>query len=170
MAPDGTAADIPIPALLRAARGAFAPSMREQLHEAGIDDLPRNGAYIVGGLTWGVHAGQLLHEVSTSDNVRSRLLQALLERGFVQPGNGEPKFGLDDLALTEKGRRAAEASARGITAVTQELKDALSPEQYSAFRAGLVALIDIKERAEERHLSEHEHSHDHPHEHHHEHG
>jgi DNA-binding MarR family transcriptional regulator len=164
MGPKESDADIPIPALYRAARGAYAHSMREQLSEVGISDLPPNGGYIVGGLARGAHAGQLFREIGLRESVRSRLLGALLERHYVRRGTGEAKYGLDDLALTEKGRRAADACARGVSAVTEELVSALSAEEYAAFRKGLTALIDIKER-QERHAHEHEHGHDHVHPH-----
>ena len=38
------------PTLMRAARGAYARSIRAQLHAIGIDDLPRNGAFILAGI------------------------------------------------------------------------------------------------------------------------
>jgi DNA-binding MarR family transcriptional regulator len=150
---------------MRAARGAFAQSIREQLAAAEIYDLPRNGTFIVGGLKRGEHAGELFRNSGLREGVLSLLLQALLERDFVQPGSGEAKFGLDDLELTEKGRRAAQASARGVNAVTEELTSMLSAEEFSGFRAALLALIDIKERNEERRALEHEHGHPHEHPH-----
>jgi hypothetical protein len=42
----------------------------------------------------------------------------------------------------------------------------LSPQDLASFRTGLIALIDIKERAEEHH--DYQHGHDHPHVHDHE--
>jgi DNA-binding MarR family transcriptional regulator len=159
--------DGPLPALIRSARGAFAQSIRQQLVASQIYDLPRNGAFMVGGLYRGEHAGKLFHDIGLREGPLSRLLQALLERGFVEAGTGEAMFGLDDLQLTEKGRRAAQATARGVNAVTQELTRVLSVEQFAGFRAGLLALIDIKDQAEEQHALEHEHErpHVHPHEH-----
>jgi len=56
-----------------------------------------------------------------------------------------------DLELTEKGRVAASAAASGVAAVNAELETMLSAHELSSFRTGLLALIDIKERAEERH-------------------
>ena len=38
------------PTLMRAARGAYAQSIRAQLHAIGVDDLPRNGAFILAGI------------------------------------------------------------------------------------------------------------------------
>ena len=38
------------PTLMRAARGAYAQSIRAHLHAIGVDDLPRNGAFILAGI------------------------------------------------------------------------------------------------------------------------
>ena len=113
-----------------------------------------------------IHAGQLFREIGVRESSRVRLLQLLLERDFVVPGPGVPRYEIPDLALTDKGRRAAEASRSGVNAVSDELTTMLSPEELSSFRTGLIALIDIKERAEEHH--DHDHAHDHAHVHDHE--
>ncbi len=168
MRPDESEVNVPIPALLRAARGSYAHAIREHLVETGISDLPPNGAYILGGLSASISAGQLFREIGLRESALSRLLQALLDGGFVQPGSGEPQYGLDDLELTEKGRLAAQAAARGVLATNEELAGILSPLELSNFRKGLIALIDIKERAEHSH-HDHDHSHEHGHEHEHEH-
>jgi hypothetical protein len=110
-----------------------------------------------------IHAGQLFREIGQREGPRSRLLQLLLERDFVIPGPGAPRYEVPDLELTDKGLRAADAARVGVNAVADELAAMLSPQDLSAFRTGLIALIDIKERAEEQH------NHDHPHDHHHDH-
>jgi len=161
MRPDESDVHIPLPALLRAARGSFAYAIRQQLVDVEIHDLPPNGAYILGGLTMSIHAGQLFREVELRESSRVRLLQLLLERDFVVPGLGAPRFEVPDLELTDKGRRAAQAASSGITAVCDELAAMLSPQELSSFRTGLIALVDIKERAEELHDHEHPHVHDH---------
>jgi DNA-binding MarR family transcriptional regulator len=143
-------AEAPLPALLHAARGAYSRTIREHLAAVGIDDLPPHGAYIVGGLTIPVHAGRLFLELGLRESVAHRLMHALLERGFVQIGPGVPKHEVPDLELTEKGRVAAAAASSGVAAVNDELAAMLSAQELSSFRTGLLALIDIKERAEER--------------------
>jgi DNA-binding MarR family transcriptional regulator len=143
-------ADAPLPALLHAARGAYSRTIREHLAAVGIEDLPPHGAYIVGGLSIPVHAGRLFRELGLRESVGHRLLHALLERGFVLPGPGVAKFEVPDLELTEKGRIAAAAASTGVAAVNDELAAMLSAQELSSFRTGLFALIDIKERAEER--------------------
>lgn len=165
MRPDESDVQIPLPALLRAARGAFSHSIREHLADVEIFDLPPNGAYILGGLTMSIHAGHLFREIGLREGPKSRLLQLLLERDFVVPGPGATRNEVPDLELTGKGRRAADAARDGVNAVTSELATMLSPEEFSSFRTGLIALIDIKERAEEHHGHEHDHEHPHVHEH-----
>jgi DNA-binding MarR family transcriptional regulator len=151
MWPNESDIDVPLPALLHAARGAYSRTIREHLAAVGIDDLPPHGAYIVGGLTLPVHAGRLFQELGLRESVAHRLMHALLERDFVKPGPGIAKFEVPDLELTEKGRVAASAASSGVAAVNDELAAMLSAEEMSSFRTGLIALIDIKERAEERH-------------------
>jgi hypothetical protein len=99
------------------------------------------------------------------ENPRVRLLQLLLERDFVVPGPDAPHYGVPDLELTVKGRLAAEAARNGVDAVCDELTAMLSPQEMSSFRTGLIALIDIKERAEEHHDHDHDHDHLHVHDH-----
>ncbi len=42
--------ELATPTLMRSARGAYARSIRAQLHAIGLDDLPRNGALILAGI------------------------------------------------------------------------------------------------------------------------
>ena len=46
---------IVMPALLRHSRTTYGKAMRRALEEAGYDDMPRNGMYIVGGLALGAN-------------------------------------------------------------------------------------------------------------------
>ncbi len=47
---DPGAVEFATPTLMRSARGAYARSIRAQLQAIGIDDLPRNGAFILAGI------------------------------------------------------------------------------------------------------------------------
>lgn len=42
--------EIPLPVLLRHGRNTYGSAMRKALAEAGYDDIPGNGLYIIGGL------------------------------------------------------------------------------------------------------------------------
>ena len=47
---DAGARELATPTLMRAARGVYARSIRAELQTIGIDDLPRNGAFILAGI------------------------------------------------------------------------------------------------------------------------
>ena len=71
---------IVMPALLRHARTTYGRAMRRALEEAGYDDMPRNGMYIVGGLALGANTvplGQLVKELGVSKQAVGQLVDVL---------------------------------------------------------------------------------------------
>ena len=52
------------------------------------------------------------------------------------------------IARTPRGRPAAAAVRAGVLAVDDALAEMLTPQDLDGLRAGLVALCDIRERAE----------------------
>jgi DNA-binding MarR family transcriptional regulator len=144
------APEIVLPALLRAARGSYAQAIRARLAAAGCDDLPRNGPFLLGGVVnHGGHAQDLLRELGVSKQAASQLVDTLVVRGYL-----ERQVDTDDrrrmrLAVTDRGRLAADATRAGVRAIDEELNEKLSPAGVSALRAGLFALIEIRERMED---------------------
>ncbi len=53
---DRDPAELATPTLMRAARGVYARAIRAELHEIGLDDLPKNGAVILAGIAAGREA------------------------------------------------------------------------------------------------------------------
>jgi DNA-binding MarR family transcriptional regulator len=140
---------VPIPALLRAARGAYGGAVRKRLTEGGFDDLPANGPYVLGGMAnQGGNAGGLVRELGISKQAASQLIDTLVLRGYLTR-EGDP----DDrrrmlIELTERGRAAAAATRAGVEEVDAELAAMLTPDHLEGLYVGLVALTDIRERAE----------------------
>ena len=142
--------DVVLPALLRAARGAYGQAIRTRLEAVGCDDLPRNGLYIIGGMAG--HrgsAGDLIRQLGVSKQAASQLVDTLVVRGYlvreVTPADRR-RVAID---LTERGRAAAAAVREGVQAVDAELSERLSPADLAGLRAGLVALCDIRDRLED---------------------
>jgi DNA-binding MarR family transcriptional regulator len=143
--------DVVLPALLRAARGAYAASVRLELAADGFDDLPRNGAFVIGGMA--NHAGtpsDLVRQLRISKQATSQLIDALVLRGYLVRDTDPTDRRRLTLGLTERGVAAAGAVRRGVDAVDEELARAVSPEQVSSLRHGLAALCDIAETFEDR--------------------
>lgn len=143
--------DIVIPALLRGARGAYAVSVRHELSSDGFDDLPRNGAFVIGGMAnHGGTPSDLVRQLRISKQATSQLIDALVLRGYLVRDTDPADRRRLTLALTERGLAAAAAVRRGVVAVDEQLEQAVTPEQLAALRAGLVALCDIAELFEDR--------------------
>ena len=138
--------NVATPALLRHARNTYGSAMRKALEAAGYDDLPRNGLYVIGGMARegdGVPLGQLIAELRTSKQAAGQLVDALVERGYldrqVDPGDRRRL----NVSLTEHGRAAAGVQAAARETVDRALEAQVGAETVAAMRQGLAALIDI---------------------------
>ena len=142
--------DVALPALLRAARGAYGHAIRSRLAAAGCDDLPRNGPYVIGGMAGqGGSAGDLIRQLGVSKQAASQLIDTLVVRGYlVREVTPEDRRRVT-IELTDRGRAAAGAVRAGVQAVDAELSERLSPADLAGLRAGLVALCDIRDRLED---------------------
>jgi DNA-binding MarR family transcriptional regulator len=132
---------VPIPALLRAARSSYGHEIRSRLAAAGYDDLPRNGPFVLGGIVnRGGTSAQLVRELGVSKQAASQLIDTLVLRGYLER---QPD-------AEDRGRAAAALVRSGVQAVDSELAERLAPEQLAGLRAGLIALCDIRDRFEEQ--------------------
>jgi DNA-binding MarR family transcriptional regulator len=140
---DSGASRLATPTLMRAARGAYARSIRAQLHAIGIDDLPRNGAFILAGIG---HGGgpDLPGDLGVTKQAVSQVTDILASRGYVERSPDPADRRRVTLELTELGRQVVEAVARGVEAVDLQLRERVPAGQVDAMRAGLLALADIK--------------------------
>jgi DNA-binding MarR family transcriptional regulator len=142
--------EIPITALLRAARGAYGIAVREQLAAAGFEDLPLNGPYVLGGLVnRGGSAGDLIRQLGVSKQAASQLIDTLVVRGYLERSEDSHDRRRTTLVATRRGRDAAAATLAGVEEIDRELAEMLAPESLDGLRQGLIALTAIRERREE---------------------
>ena len=142
--------EVVLPGLLRAARGTYRHAIVACLAEDGLDDVPRNGAFVLGGIVnhGGTVAG-VIRELGVSKQAASALIDTLVTRGYL-----DRQIDPDDrrrliIDVTERGRQAAAAIRAGVEAVDAELAELISPDQLAGLRAGLIALGTIRERLED---------------------
>ena len=141
--------EIVLPALLRAARGAYGNAVRTELVHAGYDDMPRNGAFILGGMAnRGGSAGDLVRQLGVSKQAASQLVDTLVLRGYLERRVNADDRRRMDIEVTDRGRAAAKAVRTAVESVDGELATRLSPAELAGLRTGLVALIEIREEAE----------------------
>lgn len=137
--------EISIPALLRHARTTYGKAMRKALNEAGYDDIPGNGLYVIGGLALneGVPIGQLVRELGVSKQAAGQLVDALVLRGYLARTADEQDRRQLIVTLTERGRAAAEAQTVARRAVDAELLASVGEDDVRRTRHALAILIDI---------------------------
>jgi DNA-binding MarR family transcriptional regulator len=142
--------EIVLPALLRAARGSYARAIRARLAELGLEDLPRNGPHVLGGIV--NHDGparNLIHELGISKQAASQLIDTLVIRGYLERASDPEDRRRVAIAATERGKAAAAAVRVAVLEVDAALAKLISPTELAGLRAGLVALCEIRERMED---------------------
>lgn len=138
-----------LPALLRASRGSYGEAVRASLEQAGFVDVPRNGAFVLGGVVnQGVAARDLVRQLGVSKQAASQLVDTLVVRGYLERTPDEQDRRRVTLRATERGAAAATAVRDAVRSVDEQLARLLTAEQLSGLRAGLVALCDIRDELE----------------------
>ena len=143
---DGGRSDLALPTLMRAARGAYARSIRSQLQAIGVEDLPKNGAFIL----FGVHQGRGLREnfpagLGVSKQAVSQVVDTLVNRGYLERHPDPSDRRRITLTVTDRGQEVVEAVWRGTEAIDQALAARVPAGTVDAMRTGLMALGDIKD-------------------------
>jgi DNA-binding MarR family transcriptional regulator len=138
---------VPLPALLRAARGAYGQAVVAALARNDFEDMPRNGPYVLGGIV--NHAGsarRLVAELGVSKQAASQLIDTLVLRGYLTRRPNDEDRRRVDIEPTDRGRAAAAVIREAVRSIDAELAEAVSERTVRALRAGLFALADIRER------------------------
>jgi DNA-binding MarR family transcriptional regulator len=150
--------EVVMPALLRHARVTYGMAMRRALAEAGFDDVPKNGLYVIGGLALGaggVPLGQLVRELGVSKQTAGQLVDTLVLRGYLaRTVDGEDRRKLT-VTLTERGRAAAATQAAAREKIDAELLARVGQENINRTRRTLAALIDLRRETEGEPQAEH---------------
>lgn len=148
-APDGTvpADEASIPALLRGARRSYADAIAAYLAEAGCDDLPRNGPFVLGGMaSRRASAVDMILGLGVTRQAASQLIDTLVVRGYLSREVNPADRRRMNIELTGRGRAAADAIGEAIGQVDEELATMITPAELAGLRAGLLALARIRER------------------------
>ncbi|HTJ63115.1 MAG TPA: MarR family transcriptional regulator [Alphaproteobacteria bacterium] len=137
---------IAIPALLRHARSTYGNAMRQALTEAGYDDVPRNGLYVIGGMAMGaggVPLGQLVRELGISKQAAGQLVDTLVLRGYLERTVDPDDRRKLTVTLTERGMAAAAAQTAAREKIDAALLERVGDKAVLATRRTLAALIGI---------------------------
>jgi DNA-binding MarR family transcriptional regulator len=135
-----------LPALLRHARTTYGRAMRRALAQAGCDDVPKNGLYVIGGLAMGaggVPLSVLVRDLDVSKQAAGQLVDTLVLRGYLERAPDPEDRRRLTVTLTPRGQAAAAAQATARDRIDAELLARVGEKHVKATRATLAALIGI---------------------------
>jgi DNA-binding MarR family transcriptional regulator len=136
-----------IPALLRQARRTYGKAMRSALEEAGYDDIPANGLYIIGGLALDsemLPLRELIKQLGITKQGAGQLVDTLVMRGYLARRIDENDRRQLIVALTDRGRAAAEVQSRARDRIDLMLLERVGEADVRATRRALGALIEMQ--------------------------
>ncbi|MGA7460267.1 MAG: MarR family transcriptional regulator [Candidatus Korobacteraceae bacterium] len=138
--------DIGMPVLLRHARNTYGAAMRRALNDAGYDDIPGNGLYVIGGLALDrndIPLGQLIREMRLSKQAAGQLVDTLVTRGYIDRSADKDDRRKLTVTLTERGRAAAAAQRAAREKVDADLLAAVGKVDIDRTRRTLAVLCDM---------------------------
>jgi DNA-binding MarR family transcriptional regulator len=138
--------EVVLPALLRHARTTYGAAMHEALAEAGYDDIPKNGPYVIGGLALGAGDAPLsvlIRDLRVSKQVAGQLIDTLVLRGYLYRCTDDDDRRKLTVSLTERGKAAAKTQRAAREKIDAALLARVGQENINRTRKTLAALIAI---------------------------
>jgi DNA-binding MarR family transcriptional regulator len=140
--------DLVLPVLLHAGRMTYGRAIREGYAEAGFDDIPRLGPRLLGGIRpFGGSVGsvgKVAKDFGISKQAASKLVDALVVRGYVERGTDPEDRRRLTLELTERGREAADIGWAASDRIDRELEEAVGAEAVAQMRKTVGALVALR--------------------------
>ena len=131
-----------MPALLRAARAAYGAAIRSALAEAGCDDVPGNGSYMIGAIArTGAPLSEIIQWMGVSKQAAGQLVDTLVTRGYLDRSVDPEDRRRLTISLTERGHGAAVAVRSAVDRVDADVVARVGPEYVAHTRATLASLI-----------------------------
>ena len=141
---------VSIPVLLRRARTTYGTAMREALEDAGYDDIPQNGLYVIGGLALGTGdtpLARIIDDLGLSKQAAGQLVDTLVARGYLERRTDPHDRRRLIVSLTERGRDAARVQTRARDDIDLALGGRTGEAGILALRKVLAALIGLERDA-----------------------
>jgi len=137
---------VSMPVLLRHARTTYGSAMRAALADAGYDDIPKNGLYVIGGLALQTRdhpLSQLIDELKLSKQAAGQLVDTLVERGYLEREVDKNDRRKLTVGLTKRGQTAAKVQAAALAKIDAKLIARVGAKDIERARRTLAALIEM---------------------------
>lgn len=139
MLPDS---EITLPVLLRLARRVYGKAIRGALVEAGFDDIPASGLFVIGAISRsGAPLAQIIEHLGTSKQAVGQLVDTLVLRGYLEREVDPEDRRRLTVRLGERGQAAAKVTLAAVARIDARLARRVPPEWIEHTRATLLALI-----------------------------
>ncbi len=133
-----------VPSLLRGARRTYGSAIRAALGAVGCEDMPRNGAFVVGAIArGGSPLGGIIRHLGVSKQAGGQLVDTLVVRGYLERSPDPDDRRRMTVTLTDRGRLAADVTRRAVEDVDAELTARMGMDAVVQTRATLGALIEL---------------------------
>jgi DNA-binding MarR family transcriptional regulator len=121
----------------------YGSAIRAALAEAGCDDVPRNGPYVIGAIArLGAPLSQIIKELGVSKQAAGQLVDTLVARGYLDRSVDPEDRRRLTISLTDRGHAAAAAARAAVERMDAELARRVGAEYVAHTRATLGALIE----------------------------
>jgi DNA-binding MarR family transcriptional regulator len=120
--------------------------MRRALEDAGYEDIPKNGLYVIGGLALGagdVPLASLIRDLRISKQAAGQLVDTLVNRGYLARNVDDRDRRRLIVTLTDRGRAAAATQAAARERVDAKLLAKVGPRCIEHTRVALAALTEM---------------------------
>lgn len=136
--------DISLPALLRAARTAYASAIRAALSEVDCADLPTNGPYVLSAIVrMGPQMARIVQQLGVSKQAAGQLVEALVQRGYLIRDADPADRRRFTLALSERGSTAAKAVRSAVARLDAALEQQAGTDAVQQTRHTLRLLAQL---------------------------
>lgn len=134
--------DLVLPVLLAEGRKTYGRAIREAFAAGGFDDIPKLGPRLLGGMhRFGGQPADIAKDFGISKQAASKLVDALVVRGYVDRTVDPHDRRRMLLSLTERGEAAAKASWSATDRIDRELERAVGRKAIAQMRETLGALV-----------------------------
>jgi DNA-binding MarR family transcriptional regulator len=138
--------ELTMPALLRAARRTYGSAIRRALAEAGYDDVPTNGSYVISGIArTRAQLAEIITALGVSTQAAGHLVDTLTLRGYLERAIDPDDRRRLTVSLTERGLAAALVIRSAADRIDADLVGRVGPEFVAQARATLAALVEAQD-------------------------
>jgi DNA-binding MarR family transcriptional regulator len=143
--PDDEHLRAPLAALLRLARNTLARRIRSALTDAGYDDLPANGPYVISATSvpGGVPLAAIIDQLGLSKQASGQLVDLLVLRGYLDRRVDPEDRRRLVVSPTERGTDAARVIRDAADGLEARLVAAVGAAEVEAARRALACLATM---------------------------